>query len=89
MVIGNNPVGVWDTHWRLDLTHNGVERGVKTESFLDDVVVEDKLAEGLIGEGPEVLSKNTLLLLIEVLTVKLSASSPNPNPDCGLHNIRS
>ena len=43
---------------------------MNAKCFLDDVVVEGKLAEGLVGEGPEVLSEYTLLLLIEVLTVK-------------------
>ena len=82
-------MGVWNVHWRLDLTHDGVKRGVYTERFLDDVVVEGKLAERLVGEGPEVLSENTLLFRIEVLTVKSSASSPMPKSDCNLHNIRS
>lgn len=52
---------------------------MKTEGFLDDIVEEGKLTERLVAEGSEVLPENTLLLPIEVLTVKSLALPPNQN----------
>ena len=63
---------VGDWKWVLDLAQDRMNGCVKTEGFLDDLVVKVKLMEITIGQGVELASlrvdtKNALLLLVKLL----------------------
>lgn len=59
--------GSWDGHRGLDCAHDGVDRGVKTERLLDDILVERELAQALVSERWEVGAQLADLLLVELL----------------------
>jgi hypothetical protein len=60
-------LGSGDLHGRLDGAHDGVNRGVEAESLLDDGLVKGQLGEVIVGQGREIGTELSDLLLVEFL----------------------
>ena len=80
---GDNVVGAVGHKRLLDLAHNGVNRGVNTEGFLDDLSVQRQLGKVFVCQGGEILSESRLLLLKELFDEAGVLSQTEEDPSDG------
>jgi len=80
---GNDILGARDGHGRLDGAQDRVNRGVKTEGFLDDSLVKRQLGEVFVGQRRQIGTKVLDLLLVELFHDLRVLSETEHDPGAG------
>lgn len=64
---GDNVFGTGNRHGLLDGAHDGVDGGMKTQSFLDDGLVQRELGQIVVLQRRQVGTQGVDLFLVQIL----------------------